>query len=145
MLGGCATNTQTGAASGSAIGATLGAIIGAAVGGKQGALIGAGIGALAGAGVGGVIGNRLDARDRERREAVLQETLKTAPMNQSVPWVNPDTGNAGAIMAGSAYTSPTSQRQCREFEETYVRQGTTYAQKSRACLGPDGTWLMDSL
>lgn len=112
------------------------------VGGDTGTLIGAAAGALVGAAIGGFIGHRLDVRDKAKREAALQESLKTASANEQVAWINPDTGNSGTIKPLTEARAEGSGPVCREFEETYTREAKTVTQKSRACLNKDGTWVM---
>ena len=70
--GGCATQTQTGAAVGGAAGAGLGAVVGGVVGGGKGAAIGAAAGALLGAGTGALIGHYRDRQVADRETAARQ-------------------------------------------------------------------------
>jgi surface antigen len=141
MLGGCATKMGTGAAVGAAAGAGVGAVVGQ-VGGDTGMLIGAAAGAILGGVIGAIIGQRLDKRDKAKREAALQESFKTAQVNQQVAWVNPDTGNSGTAKPLNEAQAQGSGPVCREFEESYTREGKTVTYKSRACLNTDGTWVM---
>ncbi|MFI4985853.1 MAG: RT0821/Lpp0805 family surface protein [Alphaproteobacteria bacterium] len=142
MLSGCAQNGQDSGmnqtAGGAILGALGGAALGGALGGGKGALIGAALGAAAGA----VIGNQLDARDRARREAALQSSLASAQPNQKADWSNRDTGNSGTITPLNTYTVPATDETCRDFDETYTRDGNTTSQRARACLGPDGNWVV---
>jgi hypothetical protein len=68
---GCATKSQTGALGG----AGVGALIGQMAGGDTGATL---IGAAVGTGVGYVIGNQMDKKDAQSRQAVLSE--ETEPL-----------------------------------------------------------------
>jgi hypothetical protein len=70
--GGCATQTQTGAAVGGAAGAGVGAVVGGIVGGGKGAAIGAAAGALLGAGTGALIGHYRDRQVADRETAARQ-------------------------------------------------------------------------
>lgn len=70
--GGCATQTQTGAAIGGAAGAGTGALIGGLVGGGKGAAIGAAAGALLGAGTGALIGHYRDKQVADRETTARQ-------------------------------------------------------------------------
>ena len=70
-IGGCATNTQTGALLGGATGAGAGAIVGGIAGGKEGALIGGSIGAIVGTVAGVEIGKYFDDKvERTRPQSV---------------------------------------------------------------------------
>lgn len=142
LLAGCATKGQTGAAVGGLTGAALGAAVGAAIGGRTGAAIGGAAGAGVGVALGALIGNRLDARDKAAREAAVRDSLDSTSANRAIAWVNPDTGNSGTLTPVTTSPRRDLQQGCREFEETFTREGNTYTKMSRACLRPDGTWAM---
>jgi outer membrane protein OmpA-like peptidoglycan-associated protein len=73
VVGGCATNTQTGAAVGAAGGAVVGGAIGSAAGSTtKGAIIGAVVGGAAGA----YIGSRMDRQARELEQNIPGATVE---------------------------------------------------------------------
>jgi surface antigen len=83
----------------------------------------------------------MDVRDKAKRDAALQESLRAATIEQ-VAWVNPDTGNSGSIKPLNEVRLEGSGPLCRDFEESYTREGNTVTTKSRACVNKDGTWVM---
>lgn len=78
LLGGCATQEQTGQLTG----AVAGGLLGNAVGGDVGAIVGAAGGFF----VGGAIGRNMDNNDRARANAALE----SSSTGQSTSWTNPD-------------------------------------------------------
>ena len=125
---------------GAAIGAVVGGVIGASAShGNAGATV---AGALAGGLLGGLIGQHMDERDREERNAAMLQTLQTSANNQRRHWKNPKTGNSGSITPLSGYTKAANSQTCRDFEETYTREGQTYNQTSRACRDANGHWKL---
>jgi len=123
-------------------GASIGALLGGAIGastshGNAGATI---AGALAGGLLGGLIGQKMDERDREERNAALLKTLQTSANEHPRHWKNPTTGNSGTIKPLSGYTKAANAETCRDFEESYTRDGKTYTQTSRACRDANGQW-----
>ncbi|MFJ1256237.1 RT0821/Lpp0805 family surface protein [Cupriavidus sp. CuC1] len=145
ILVGCAQGDSTGmnkTTSGALIGAGAGAALGGLFShGNAGAIV---AGGMAGALLGGIIGREMDERDREARQAALRHALQTAENNQPRTWHNAKTGNSGTIKPLSGYTkSPTAQT-CRKFTETYVKEGKTYEQTSRACRNASGEWELAS-
>ncbi|MGO4328741.1 RT0821/Lpp0805 family surface protein [Cupriavidus sp. 2TAF22] len=140
-IAGCATGDSSGmnkTTSGALIGAGTGAALGGLFShGNAGAIV---AGGMAGALLGGIIGREMDERDREARQAALKQALQTSENNQPKTWRNAKTGNSGTIKPLSGYTkSPTAQT-CRKFNETYVKEGKTYEQSSRACRNANGEW-----
>jgi len=141
VLAGCAQGDSTGmnkTTSGALIGAGTGAALGGIFShGNAGAIV---AGGMAGALLGGIIGREMDERDREARQAALKQTLQTAENNQPRTWHNPKTGNSGTIKPLSGYTKSASAQTCRNFTETYVKEGKSYEQTSRACRNAKGEW-----
>lgn len=126
-----------------------GALIGGAGGGLLGGLIGHSgtsvvVGGLAGALLGGIIGKEMDDRDREARQLALQQALQTSQNNQQRQWHNTKTGNSGSIKPLSGYTKSANAQTCRDFTETYTRDGKQYEQTSRACRNAKGEWALAS-
>lgn len=93
---------------------------------------------------GWVIGHQLDVRDQERYQAALQQSMKVDQANQKTAWANPDTGNSGTITPLNSYTESVSKQTCRDFDETYTRDGQTFTDKQKACLQADGSWKIAS-
>lgn len=123
---------------GASIGALLGGVAGASAShGNAGATI---AGALAGGLVGGLIGQKMDERDREERNAALLQTLQTSTNDHPRHWKNPKTGNSGTIKPLSGYTKAANAQTCRDYTETYVRDGKTYTDTARACRDANGQW-----
>jgi surface antigen len=144
VLTGCADSSGSGGLDNTTGGALIGAGAGATLGGlfshgNAGAIV---AGGLAGGLLGGVIGHELDERDREARAAALQQALQTSQDNRPRQWHNPKTGNSGAIKPLNGYTKSASAQTCREFTETYTKEGKTYEQTSRACRDANGEWKL---
>jgi surface antigen len=78
------------------------------------------------------------------RNAALVRSLQTAKTNQTLTWTNPKTGNSGTIKPLSGYTKAANSQSCRDFGESYTRDGHTYTQQSRACRDPNGEWKVVS-
>jgi surface antigen len=141
-LAGCTTDNFSGMGSGQKWGTLGGAALGGLVGsqfGSGGGKVAAGLGgALLGGIAGNLIGARFDERDRAQHAQAVSNSLATTRPKR---WVNPDTGNSGTIVPLRSYTKPATGQRCREYEDTYNRDGKTTSQISRICLSPDGTWV----
>ncbi|WP_052409356.1 RT0821/Lpp0805 family surface protein [Paraburkholderia oxyphila] len=128
--------------------ATAGSLIGAGTGATLGGLFSHGsaggivAGGLIGGLLGGVIGHEMDERDREAREQALQQALQTSKNNQTRHWHNAKTGNSGSIKPLNGYSASASAQTCRQFTETYVKEGKTYEQNARACRNSNGEWQL---
>jgi surface antigen len=143
IIAGCADDGSGGMSkttSGALIGAGTGAALGGLLGhGSAGAIV---AGGLAGGLLGGVIGHQLDERDRAAREAALAAALQSSKNNQTTSWQNPKTGNSGNIKPLNGYTKSPSAATCRQFNESYVKDGKTYQQTERACRDKNGEWKL---
>ena len=140
LIGGCtAAGDNSNAVGGAAVGAAGGGALGAIFG--HGSTTAIAAGAVGGALLGGVIGHALDVRDRERREAALNASLKAKTSHKETHWKNPKTGNSGTITPINYYTDPQTNRACRDYDETYTRDGQTYTQRSSACRDASGNWV----
>jgi surface antigen len=125
----------------------LGAGFGGAAGGYVGSHVGSGVartgatiaGASLGALFGGAIASKLAASDRDTIAAQTQVTLESSPSNLVQDWRNPDTGNAGTVVAGPATVQGTAP--CRPFEQSVTVDGETARTAGTACRQPDGTWV----
>lgn len=123
---------------GASIGAILGGVAGASAShGNAGATV---AGALAGGLIGGLIGQKMDERDREERNAALLQTLQTSANDHPRHWKNPKTGNSGTIKPVNGYTKVANAQTCRDYTETYTREGKTYTDNARACRDANGQW-----
>ena len=124
---------------GALVGAGLGGLAGSQLGHGTGKLAATGAGVILGALLGGSVGKSLDRADLNYAHRTTQSTLETAPSGQPVAWRNPDSGNAGTIVARPAYQAPTGQF-CREFQQTISVGGQTQEGYGTACRQPDGSW-----
>jgi len=145
LIAGCADDGSTGmnkTSSGALIGAGAGALIGGVAShGSAGGII---AGGLAGALLGGVIGKVMDDRDRAARQAALTQALQTSQDNHPKTWHNAGTGNSGTIKPLNGYSKSPTAKTCRNFTETYVKDGKSYEQNSRACRNANGEWELAS-
>jgi surface antigen len=139
---GCADDGSGGmnkTTSGALIGAGAGATLGGLLGHSAGAAV---VGGLAGGLLGGVIGHQLDERDKLAREQALQAALQSSKNNQTQHWHNTTTGNSGSIKPLNGYTTSAKAQTCRQFTETYEKEGKTYEQNARACRNANGEWQL---
>lgn len=112
-------------AAGAGLGAAIGGLSCAALGGNAGAcLAAAGVGAV----VGASIGAQLDARDRELREAALQQARVSATPTH---WNNPKSGNSGTITPLRGIVQ--EGRQCQVVKETMVVKGDLVTEETTVC------------
>jgi len=128
---------------GTLLGAGAGAVIGSQFGGGTGRIVGAAIGTLAGALIGQDIGRTLDRADQQYMQQTAQRTLETAPSGQTSSWVNPDSGNSGAVTPTRTYQSKDG-RYCREYQQTVTVGGQQQQAYGTACRQPDGTWQVSN-
>ncbi len=141
LIAGCASDGTFGDNGKTVGGATLGALLGGVAGaatthGNAGATI---VGALAGGLIGGAIGAQLDERDRRMRDAALAASLESRRMSCASgatrrPAIPALTGPP------SGYTKTANASACRDFNESYTKDGTTRTEQSRACRDTDGKW-----
>lgn len=139
LLSACAYPVGPRESTGTLLGAGAGAVIGSQFGGGTGRVVGAAIGTLAGALIGQDIGRTLDRADRQYMQSTTQQTLETAPIGKTSTWVNPDTGNSGAVTPTSTYKNQDG-RYCREYQQTVTVAGKQQQAYGTACRQPDGTW-----
>lgn len=120
----------------------IGGLIGAALGGALGSNIGKGNGQLAataatallGFVVGGNVGRYMDQADQLQTAQVLE----TAPSNETVAWVNPDTQARYEVTPVRTYES--GGRYCREYTTQAAIGGRLQEVYGTACRQPDGSW-----
>ncbi len=130
-----------GTIAGAAAGALLGSQIGVA--GDEGQIIAIAVGTLAGAALGSEVGRSLDRADQLALQQATQTTLETARSGEPLPWLNPDSGNNGTVIAQSPYSNRTGQY-CREYTQTINIGDRTEQAYGTACRQPDGTWQIVS-
>lgn len=135
-LAGCAEgNNRTGA---TLVGAGLGGLLGSQFGSGDGRLAMTALGTLAGAAIGSNVGKRMDEVDRMRmREA--EQRAYAAPINETIIWNNPKTGNSGYVKPIRDGRRQDGQY-CREFQSEITVGGQREQGYGRACQQPDGSW-----
>lgn len=135
-LAGCAEgNNRPGA---TLLGAGLGGLLGSQFGSGDGRLAVTALGTLAGAAIGSSVGKRMDDVDRMRmREA--EQRAYSAPLNETIIWNNPNTGNSGYVKPIRDGRSQAGQY-CREFQSEITVGGQREQGYGRACQQPDGSW-----
>jgi len=119
-------------------GAALGGLLGAQFGSGTGKLATTGAGVLIGALVGSQIGKGLDDVDKLKANQAIQGA-QVAPLNQTIAWNNPETGNSGTVTPVRDGTTSTGAY-CREFQQTVTVGGKTEEAYGTACRQPDGSW-----
>lgn len=138
-LSGCASHQdnpkQTG---GAVLGGIGGALLGSLFGKGSGRLVAVAAGTLVGAMIGSNIGKSLDRADRAAIDRAERQAT-TAPMNETIEWNNPDSGNNGTITPVRE-GKDTKGRYCREFRQTIEIGGKLEEGYGTACRQEDGTW-----
>ena len=143
LIGGCAgtyNKATTGAALGAIAGTALAYGLGKDSGNKNLWLI---AGGAAGGLLGNNIGKQLDERDRLLLGQTFQNTMETAPTNQSGGWSNPDSGNSGTVTPTQTHVS-TNEQPCREFTTQVNIGGETTTAYGSACRQADGSWKIQT-
>ena len=137
-LGACegAGEKQTG---GTLLGAVGGALLGAQVGDGKGQLAAVAAGTLLGAVIGGEVGKTMDEVDQLRAQQAVEQA-HAAPINETIAWNNPETGNAGTVTPVRKGSHPTTGAYCREYQTTVTIGGNTEEAYGTACQQPDGSW-----
>jgi surface antigen len=130
---------QTG---GALLGAAAGGLAGAQFGGGSGKIAAAAVGTLLGALVGSEVGRSLDKADLAYANQANQRA-QVAPMNQTIQWSNPESGNYGTVTPVREGQTQTGNY-CREFQQTVTIGGKTESAYGTACRQPDGTWKVNS-
>ncbi len=96
-------------------------------------------GALLGALIGSEIGRSMDEVDRMRAEQAYGQA-QNAPLNETIAWDNPNTGNYGSVTPIKEGTNKSTGAYCREFQQTVVIGGQQEDAYGVACRQPDGSW-----
>jgi surface antigen len=143
LLAACAPTTGPRESTGTLLGAGAGALIGSQFGSGEGRLVGAAIGTLAGALIGQDIGRSLDRVDRQYMEKTTQRSLESSPSNQASSWVNPDSGNNGAVTPIRTFKNQDG-RYCREYQQVVRVGGDEQQAYGTACRQSDGSWKISN-
>lgn len=139
-LASCAEgNNQGGAALG---GALIGGLLGSRFGHGDGQIAMTALGAAVGAGVGSSIGKRMDEVDRMKMRDAEQRAY-AAPINETIIWNNPKTGNSGTVTPVRDGRRQTGEY-CREFQSEIEVGGQNEKAYGTACQQPDGSWKIVS-
>lgn len=138
-LSGCANDGRGGKETfGTLLGAGLGAWAGSSIGKGSGQAVAIAAGTMLGAAVGNSIGRGLDEVDRTRmREA--EQRAYDAPLNETIIWNNPRSGNSGTVTPIREGRS-TGGSYCREFQSEITVGGKRENAHGTACREPDGSW-----
>ena len=138
FLGGCAQNAGQRESGGAVLGAVLGGLLGSQFGKGDGKLATTALGTLAGAAVGSSIGRSMDDVDRMKMRTA-ERVAYTAPLNETIVWNNPDTGNHGSFTPVRDGRTD-SGTYCREFQSEIIVGGKMETGYGTACRQPDGSW-----
>ena len=76
--------------------------------------------------------------DRLALDDAAQDGLEYGPVDEPVPWVNPDTGNGGTFTPTATYQD--SGNVCREYTVAATIGGRDEQVWGIACRQPDGSW-----
>jgi len=139
---GCATQNYQAApkqSMGTVVGAGLGALAGSQMGRGKGQLVAVAMGTIAGAVIGNSIGESLDRADRAYA-VQAQQDAHTAPVGQTIAWNNPQSGNAGKVIATRDGYDRGTGAYCREYQTTIWVDGEEQAAYGTSCQQPDGAW-----
>jgi len=84
-------------------------------------------------------GADLSAEDMQLLRTAVAEALDSRTDGTTVPWSNPDTGNAGEATLLRAFTDQGTE--CGDMKITVARrQGATTPYNLKFCQRDDGTW-----
>ena len=137
-ISGCAQNAGQKETGGAVLGAILGGLLGSQFGKGDGRLAATALGTLAGAAIGGSVGRSMDDVDRMKMRQA-EHTAYNAPLNETVIWNNPNTGNRGSITPVRDGRTDAGVY-CREFQSEIIVGGKKAAGYGTACRQPDGSW-----
>lgn len=122
-------------------GAAIGGILGSNVGSGKGQIAATAIGTLLGAYAGSSVGKSLDSADRAAYDRAAYQAYD-APLNQTIRWDNPQSGNYGTITPVRQGTNASTGAVCREYRQTITVGGRQEEAIGQACKNPDGTWTV---
>lgn len=123
---------------GAGTGAVLGGVVGSKFGKGTGQLVGVGLGAVLGGMIGNEIGRSLDKADQMYANRAMDQAA-TAPVNRTISWNNPESGNYGYVTPVRDGRS-NDGRYCREYQQTIYIDGRAQTANGTACQNKDGTW-----
>ena len=138
MLAGCVTESGPKQGLGTILGAAGGGLLGAQFGSGEGQLAATAAGVFLGSMLGNSVGRSLDRADR-RAVSRAEDEAHQAPVNETISWRNPESGNYGTVTPVREGVSSTG-RQCREYYHTVTVGGRQEEAYGTACLQPDGSW-----
>lgn len=142
-LAGCGDEPGAMQALGSGIGAGLGAVVGSQVGSGVGRVVATSAGAAMGGYFGGKAFRKLAEADRRMAYQAQYRALEHGRSGETVPWRNPDSGNAGRVTAYPAFENDTNAP-CRKFTHVVdlMGSGEVTEAKGVACRNADGSWRL---
>jgi len=82
----------------------------------------------------------LESGDWDALEDTAQNSLEYAATDESVPWVNPDSGTEGMFTPVATHEGPEGQV-CREYAVDAIIDGREEVVYGTACRLPDGSWV----
>ena len=128
--------------SGTLIGGALGALIGAQFGGHTSdRVLAAGLGAALGGYVGNRIGRSMDERDRAEHDRAARDALWNNSSGRPYAWRGHEA--SGQVLPDGAAYRDADGRLCRTFTDTVTfRDGYRRSVEGKACLSPDGQWVV---
>ena len=124
---------------GTVAGALGGGFLGSNVGKGKGKTVGTIAGTLLGGYLGNQIGSTLDRADMSYYDRTSQSALETTATGTTSRWINPDSGNSGAVTPTRTFQTNSGQF-CREFSQSIVVAGQKEEAFGTACRQADGSW-----
>jgi surface antigen len=85
----------------------------------------------------------LTSPEQQAMVDTFQHAMENNPTNLAADWVNPDLGNAGAVVPTKTFAGEQGQP-CREFVTTITIGGRQEQGYGTACRQPDGAWQIVS-
>ncbi|MFN3233112.1 MAG: RT0821/Lpp0805 family surface protein [Alphaproteobacteria bacterium] len=98
------------------------------------------IGKIAGRQVGGDAATFLTSGDRALLEDTTQSALERGRDGQPTQWVNPQSGNRGAIVPQPRFAM--DGQTCREYQHTIIAGGSSSTGYGTACRNGRGVWTI---
>lgn len=116
-------------------GGVAGGLLGSTIGGGTGKILAVAAGTIAGAMIGGSIGQDMDANDRYRMNAALDNNS----VGQPAYWRNQRSGAAYKVVPVKN-VSVSGNKYCREYRTMVDIAGKKQQMYGTACRQPDGSW-----
>jgi surface antigen len=116
-------------------GGVAGGLLGSTIGGGTGKILAVAAGTIAGAMIGGSIGHNMDANDRQRMNAALDNNT----VGQPAYWQN-NNSHAAYKVVPVKNVSVNGNKYCREYRTVADIAGKKQQMYGTACRQPDGTW-----